>query len=229
MIEAMQDDGAALLRLLQLVSPALPVGAYAYSQGLEYAVDAAWLRDEAAVAEWILGVLELLLGRVDVPVLARLYRAWQVNDEAALTYWSAYLRASRESRELQEEDRHLGMALARLLRDLDMAEAAPWVAHSDTGFAVVFALAATRWRVPLPAAAQGYLWSWVENQVAGAIKLVPLGQTAGLRILPRAGGAIPAVVTRGLAMAEDEIGFVAQRLAMASALHEQQYSRLFRS
>lgn len=229
MIDAVQDDGSALLRLMQLVSPALPVGAYAYSQGMEYAVDAAWLRDEEAVTAWILGLLQHLLGRVDVPVLVRLHRAWMANDEEALLYWSGYLRACRESRELQEEDSQLGRALARLLRDLNMAEAAPWIEHPDAGFAVLFALAAARWRVPVKAAAQGYLWSWAENQVAAAIKLVPLGQTAGQRILSLASASIPAAVTRGLVLRDEQIGFVAQRLAMGSALHEHQYSRLFRS
>jgi len=230
MIEAEQDNNSvALLRLMQLVSPALPVGAYAYSQGMEYAVDAGWLRDEEAVAGWVLGVLQHLLGRVDVPVLARLHRAWTANDEEAVVYWSGYLRACRESRELQEEDRQLGRALARLLRDLDLAEATPWVGHPDAGFAVMFSLAAARWQVPVKATAQGYLWSWAENQVAAAIKLVPLGQTAGQRILSRVSVTIPSVVSRGLALAEEQIGFVAQRLALGSALHEHQYSRLFRS
>jgi urease accessory protein len=229
MIEAAQEDGAALLRLMQLVSPALPVGAYAYSQGMEYAVHAAWLRDEESAAVWILGVVRHLLARVDVPVLARLYRAWMTDDEAALLYWSGYLRACRESRELQEEDSQMGKALARLLRDLNMAEAEPWIEHPAAGYAVLFSLAAVRWQVPLGAAAQGYLWSWAENQVAAAIKLVPLGQTAGQRILSRVSESIPAAVTQGLVLSDERIGFVAQRLAMGSALHEHQYSRLFRS
>jgi urease accessory protein len=229
MIDADTDGGAALPRLLQLASPALPVGAYAYSQGMEYAVHAGWLRDEESAAGWILGLLHHLIGRVDVPVLARLYRAWKANDEQALQYWCGYLRACRESRELQEEDRQLGGALARLLRDLGIEEAAPWMAHPTVGFAVPFTLAAARWRVPLQAAAQGYVWSWTENQTAAAIKLVPLGQTAGQRILSRACAAIPAVVTRGLDLEDEQIGFVAQRLAIGSALHEHQYSRLFRS
>jgi urease accessory protein len=229
MIEVARDDGSALLRLMQLVSPALPVGAYAYSQGMEHAVDAGWLRDEESLGVWILGLLQHLLARVDVPVLARLYRAWLVSDEESLLYWSAYLRACRESRELQEEDSQMGKALARLLRDLNMAEAAPWVEHPASGFAVLFSLAAARWRVPLPAAAQGYMWSWAENQVAAAIKLVPLGQTAGQRILSRVSAVIPAAVSRGLGLGDEQIGFVAQRLAMGSALHEHQYSRLFRS
>jgi len=214
---------------MQLVSPALPVGAYAYSQGMEYAVHAGWLHDEASVDNWVLGLMRQLLSRVDVPVFARLYRAWLADDQEALWYWSSYLRACRESRELQEEDRQLGRALARLLRDLGIEEAAAWIAHPAAGFAVPFALAAVRWHVPLQAAAQGYLWSWVENQVAAAIKLVPLGQTAGQRILSRACAAIPDAVSQGLDLEDAQIGFVAQSLAISSALHEHQYSRLFRS
>ena len=229
MIEASHENGAALLRLMQLVSPALPVGAYAYSQGMEYAVHAAWLGDEASVEQWITGLLQNPLSHIDIPVLARLYTAWQANDLDAVGHWSAFLSAGRESRELQDEDRQLGMALARLLNDLGVDGSAAWINHSRASFATLFSLAAFRWQVPLVPAAQGYLWAWTENQVAAAIKLIPLGQTAGQRILSHAGAVIPAAVNRGLALNDEDIGFVAQRLAMGSALHEDQYSRLFRS
>jgi urease accessory protein len=229
MIESSQESGTALLRLMQLVSPALPVGAYAYSQGMEYAVHAAWLQDEASVARWILGLLQNPLSRLDVPVLARLYAAWESSDRDAVEYWSAFLSASRESRELQDEDRQLGMALARLLKDLGIEESAAWVNHPKASLATLFSLAAFRWQVPLVSAAQGYLWAWTENQVAAAIKLVPLGQTAGQRILSQASAVIPAAVNCGLVLNDEDIVFVSQRLAMGSALHEEQYSRLFRS
>jgi len=229
MSDTYREIDASLLRLMQLASPALPIGAYAYSQGMEYAVHAAWLRDETSVEEWIVGLLRYPLSRVDVPVLARLYLAWETNDSEALRRWSARLRACRESKELQDEDRHLGTALARLLRGLDVEEAAAWIDHPCASFATLFSLAAARWRIPLEAAAQGYLWAWAENQVAAAIKLVPLGQTAGQRILSRAVAVIPAAVRDGLALGDEDIGFVAQRLAVGSALHEDQYSRLFRS
>ena len=229
MIDSQQGEGAALLRLMQLVSPALPVGAYAYSQGMEHGVHAGWLRDEDSAGEWIVGLLRQPLGHIDVPVLARLYAAWRGGEDGALLHWSAYLRASRESRELQEENRQLGMALARLLRDLGVNAAASWIQHPHVGLAILFSLAAVHWRIPLEAVAQGYLWSWAENQVAAAIKLIPLGQTAGQRILTRVGEAIPAIVTAGLSMADDDMGFATQRLAIGSALHEEQYCRLFRS
>lgn len=222
-------NDAALLQLLRLASPALPVGAYAYSQGLEYAVAVRWVHDEASARSWITGLLEQALGRLDVPVLARFYRAWRAHDAQAVDDWNRYLHASRESAELQAQDQQLGAALARLLAGLDMPEAQTWVADAHATFAALYALAAARWHIPLRAAAAGYLWSWSENQVMAAIRLVPLGQTAGQRLLSAIVERIPGVLERGLALPDEEIGFLAPGLAIAGALHETQYSRLFRS
>ena len=229
MINTLRDNDSSLLRLMQLVSPALPIGAYAYSQGMEYAVHAAWLHDEISAEAWIIGLLQHPLSRLDVPVFARFHAAWDANDSDGVRYWSAFLNACRESRELQEEDRRLGAALARLLHDLGVSEAAPWINDPCASLAALFALAACRWRIPVAAAAQAYLWAWAENQVAAAIKLIPLGQSAGQRILSRAITVIPVAVSRGMALSDEEIGFVTQRFAIGSALHEVQYSRLFRS
>ena len=219
----------ALLQLLRLVSPALPVGAYAYSQGLEHAVARRWVHDEASAGAWILGLLEHALGRLDVPVLARLYHAWRANDAQAVEDWNRYLYASRESAELQAQDRQLGAALARLLAGLDVPEARAWVTDEHATFATLYALAAAHWRIPLREAAGGYLWSWAENQVMAAIRLVPLGQSAGQRLLSAVVERISGVLERDLALPDEEIGFLAPALAIASALHETQYSRLFRS
>lgn len=113
------------LRLLQLVSPSLPVGAYAYSQGLEQAVEAGWVNDAATVQAWIGGLLQHTLCTLDVPVLLRLHAAWRASDHNAVRQWSAWLHACRESAELQAEDRQLGNALARLLSDLGIDDAHP--------------------------------------------------------------------------------------------------------
>jgi urease accessory protein len=137
--------------------------------------------------------------------------------------------ATRPSAELQMEDRHLGAALARLLAGLGVADAAPWPARDDVTFAAMFALAARRWDIPASAAAHGYAFAWAEAQTSAAVRLVPLGQSAGQRILVAAGAAIPAAVARALALADDDVGAAAPRLAIASARHEAQYSRLFRS
>ena len=220
---------SSLPRLLQLCSPSLPVGAYAYSQGLECAVERGWVRDEASAGDWILGLLGHGLRGLDLPVLARLYRAWGAADPDAARRWNARLYASREAAELQREDRHLGTALARLLSDLGIAEAEPWRNAPRVCFATLFSLAAVRWTIPLPEAATGYAWSWTENQVVAATRLLPLGQTACQRLLAAAGPVIAAAVEEGLKLADEDIGAAAPGLALAGALHEIQYSRLFRS
>src|SRR3569832_2969952 len=118
MITESRVGAPALMRLLQLCSPMLPVGAYAYSHGLEHAVHAGWVRDERTAHAWIGGVLREGLMRRDVPVLARLYHAWHMADVVAVHRWSSFLHASRESAELQREDRHLGLGVVGLLRVL---------------------------------------------------------------------------------------------------------------
>jgi urease accessory protein len=219
----------ALLRLLQLTSPALPIGAYAYSQGLEHAVHAGWVNDEPTAADWILGLLDHGLPAVELPVLLRLMAAWRAGDEPGVRRFSDFLVASRSSAELRAEDQRLGSALARLLVTLDVPEASPFIAAPRSTHLTLFALAAVRWEIPAAQAAGGYLFSWEENQVGAASRLVPLGQSAAQRILSRATGLIPAAVARAEAVPDDEIGFAAPAHAIAAALHETQYSRIFRS
>jgi urease accessory protein len=217
----------ALLRLLQLCSPALPIGAFAYSQGLEHAVTAGWVKDEESAGEWILGLVENALPCLDIPILLRLIDAW--NADADVHRWNDFLFASRGSAELRAEDQRLGSALARLLASLDIPEAADWISAPHATHACMFALASARWGIAPADAAAGYLFSWAENQVGAASRLVPLGQTSAQRILSRATTLIPAAVTRASAFADDELGFAAASHAIASALHETQYSRIFRS
>lgn len=181
----MDIDGPALLRLLQLASPALPIGAYSYSQGMEWAIEAGWLRDEETVESWLAGLLSANLGRIDAPVFARLYRAWRFDDRAALMKWNSHLVASRESRELREEELHLGQSLAKLLWGLGIERAGPWGGHPRACLATAFSLAAVEWRIGMIEALSGYLWSWLENQVLCAVKLIPLGQLAGQQLLSR--------------------------------------------
>lgn len=219
----------SVLRLWQLISPALPVGAYAYSQGLEYAIEAEWISNKAEVEEWITGQVNHNLSYLDVPVLKRLYLAWQNNDLEQVKEWGQFLIASRESSELVAEDLHLGRALAILLHELGVEHAGQYKTSGHACFAVLLALAAVHWKITMKEIAQGYLWSWCENQVAAAIKLIPLGQTDGQKILISVAEAIPNAVTSGLALEDDAIGMLAPAIGIASALHETQYSRLFRS
>ena len=217
------------LALLRLVSPSLPVGAYAGSEGLEYAVEAGWLSGEDEVLEWLRGRLRHSLSLLDIPLLARFLEAWQRDDGEALARWSIFLIAARETGELAAHDRSLGRALARLLGDLGEARAQPFGLGPHVNYPAAFALAADAWSIPLEAAAEGYLFAWLESQVAAAVKLVPLGQTQGQRILGELMSEIPRLAAQGCALEDDAIGFSEPGLAIASALHESQYARLFRS
>jgi urease accessory protein len=223
-----EREQLALLRLCHLVSPALPIGAYAYSQGLEYAVHAGWVSDEVAALQWLQGLSRHALGTLDLPILLRLHRGWAAADIAAVRSWSAHLIAARETAELRAEERHLGRALARVLVEMGISEARAWL-DADAAFAALFGLAAVHWHIRETESLSGYLWAWSENQVLAAIKLVPLGQSAGLRLLDRLTNSIPAIVAHALRVGDAEIGVGVVAPALASALHESQYSRLFRS
>lgn len=216
-------------RLWQLLSPTLPVGAYAYSQALEYAVEAGWVDDEKTCLEWIDGLAGQVMPYVDLPLLHRMYQAWQGNDNDAAMTWNRYLLASRESSELLQEDRAMGGALARLAQHLESTLPLELRSTTALSYAVVFSWLSVCWKIEVQQVLAGYLWSWCEKQVAAAVKLIPLGQTAGQRILLELGRSIPTLVSQGLACEDDDIGMTAYGLGIASALHETQYTRLFRS
>ncbi len=228
LITPMNTD-LGLLRLLQLVSPGLPIGMYSYSQGFERAVEDGWISNVDHAGEWIDGVLENCLLTVDLPIAGRLYDAWFRNDQTAVEYWSALLLAYRETSELRDEDRQTGQAMARLLASLGEKCAEAWLRKPETTLGAMYALAAVRWGVPRREALSGYLWSWLENQVLCAVKLVPLGQVAGQRLLLDLAAKIPERLDFGLQLQDDQIGGSAFGFTLASSRHEIQYSRLFRS
>ena len=198
----------SLARLLQLASPTLPVGAYSYSQGLEAAIEARIVHDAASAERWIGDVLEFSMVRSDAPLL---WRMLQGEDCDAL-----YI-ASRETAELRAETLQMGHSLCRLLEDLGMAVPACEVAYPSA-----YAAAARHWNIEPRAALVAYLWSWLENQVMAAVKAVPLGQTAGQKMLLSLGARVEAIQP-------SEFSNFAPGLAILSSRHETQYSRLFRS
>jgi urease accessory protein len=222
-------DSLAVLRLLQLTSPALPIGAYNFSQGLEWAAEARWVRDEAGVLAWCRGLMTHAVGTLDLPLLLRLRAAFDAGDLAAARRASALLLAARETAELRAEERHLARALAKVLVELRIPGAEDWLAEPRATHAALFALAAAHGAIPPASMAQGYLWAWCENQVLATLKLLPIGQSAGQRILDALLAGIPAVAARAATLDDAGIGSSAPRAAMGSAWHESQYSRLFRS
>jgi urease accessory protein len=227
------NKSSQLLRLLHLASPALPIGGFHFSQGLEFAAECGWVRDEATALEWIGGIAESSIATLDLPVLHRLLLAWKQNDYLAVQRWNAFLIASRETSELRAEDRHLGSALLRVLAEWDITTdlfGAATAKHPvGVSHATAFALACARWSVDAHAAAQTYGWAWTENQVLAAVKLVPLGQSAGQRLLHALIPRLNAYSARSVDLLDAEIGISTALSAVASGRHEIQYTRLFRS
>jgi urease accessory protein len=221
----------SLVRLMHLASPALPIGAYSYSQGLEWAVEEGTITNAADAQAWIGDVLAIVVGRGDAPVVWRMLCA-AGTDDAAMTHWNAWYRASRESAELHAETLQMGQSLAKQALDLALLDAAAQAllpALDPVTLPAAYALVARGFAVPREAALAAWCWSWLENQVLAAMKLVPLGQVAGQRILVALGERIPAIVAAAIAMDDDTMATFAPGFALASARHETQYSRLFRS
>jgi urease accessory protein len=221
-----------LVRLLQLASPALPIGAYSYSQGLEWVVGQGDVRDAATAQLWIGDLLEHVMACGEAAIAWRLLVAAERSDWQAVTGWNAWFRASRETGELRAETEQMGGSLARLAVDLDLLDAparGALPALAPVTLPAAFALAARGSGVPADAALVAYLWSWLENQVLAAVKLAPLGQVAGQRMLAALGARIPAAAATAMGVADDDVSTFAPGLALASARHETQYTRLFRS
>jgi len=222
----------ALVRLLQLASPALPIGAYSYSQGLEWVVEDGTVRDAATAETWIGDVLEWVVTPGEAAIAWRLLVAAHGGDWPLFATWNAWFRAARETAELRAETEQTGGSLAKLAVDLELLDAPARGAMpvlAPITLPAAYALAARGFAVPIDAALAAYVWSWLENQVLAAIKLVPLGQVAGQRLLTGLGARIPRVVETAIALADDDLSTFAPGLALASARHETQYTRLFRS
>ncbi len=216
------------MHLLRLVSQGLPVGGFAYSRGLEAAVAAGWVSDEGTARDWILGVLLANISQFDGALLWRMAMALEEGDQERFLTVNAWLAAGRESRELQREDKRMGEAFLRLLVDLNVP-AASHHAGVELTFPAAFALAAHHWRIAPIWALRGLMWIYVEGQVTAAIRLIPLGHTAGQRILIEAAGRVEGAAIHASSIRDDDVGNLVQALAMASAWHETQYSRLFQS
>jgi urease accessory protein len=207
-----------LARLLQLASPALPVGAYSYSGGLEAAVEAGAVDDAASAERWIGDVLEFSIARMEGPALLRMM-------QGPLGEWNEIFLASRETAELRAETVQMGYSLNRLFKDLGLGE----VPVEEPSFPAAFAYAAAQWQIEPECALQAYLWAWLENQVMAAVKALPLGQTDGQRILLSLGSLLPALAKKAMQLQDRDLENFAPGLALLSSRHETQYSRLFRS
>jgi len=221
-------DDLALLGLMQLVSPALPIGSFAWSQGLESAFELGWVKNEKQLGQWLEGVLEDGMTRCELPLLMRLQHAWANGDADSLQRWNASLLASRETAELCEEDLRLGSALVRLLTSLHLMPEDGQMPE-EPAYLTVFAWAAHLRYVPMRQTLLGFSWAWMENQLAVACKAMPLGHTAAQRLIEQLRPQLVDAVDQALHRKDKELGPILPGLALGSAHHETQYSRLFRS
>jgi urease accessory protein len=222
-------EALAELRLRQLTSAALPVGAFAYSQGLEAAVESGWVDDPAQAGHWIGGQLRNTVGTLEVPLLGRLVAAFAAGDQAAALRWSGLLLAMRDTVELRAQERALAGAWAVLLVELGVPGAADWPDCPQRTALALYALAVAHYGIPVEAAARAWLWAWLEAQVSAAVRAVPLGHAAAQRLLHTLAADIPSAVAGGLMLEDADIAGAAPALSIASCWHEAQYSRLFRS
>jgi len=225
-------DIATLLQLIWLASPALPVGAFSYSEGLEAAVEAGLVNDEATARRWLLDQLTLVQARGDLALAGSAMAAWQCSDGDRLAALNSWAWATRESAELRRQSEQTGRSMADWLAQRDGND--PRVAmlaalRPAPGWPIAFALAAARSGASTVEALAAMAFGWAENMVQAAVKSVPLGQSAGQRILGALAAAVPAAVAQALTLGDDERQCFAPGFAILSARHETQYSRLFRS
>jgi urease accessory protein len=229
---------SALLRLLQLTSPALPVGAYSYSEGLEWAIDRGQITSASQLQDWLTQDLRWGGIRIEGAVMVRVYRAIDSGDQSGVSHWNQWLSASRETEELRRQSWQMGRSLLRLLEDLDLDSLTlkdrlglgiNEATLTPCNFAVAFGIVAHRWQIPIEEALVGYLQSWTSNLISAGIKLIPLGQTAGQQLLLNLNPVLVEASQSIPALADDDLRSSNWGMILASMGHETQYSRLFRS
>lgn len=219
---------SSLLQLIWLASPALPVGGFSYSEGMEAAVEMAGIGTEEAAGQWLADQLHLSLARGDLAVLAQAITAWRVGDSERIAQLNAWVLRTRESSEFLLQTVQMGHSFVEWLK-LHHADAAGILGNGPTSYPIAFAFAAERAGASVQGGCLAFAFGWAENMVGAAVKAVPLGQSAGQRILGRLAAEIPNAVERAMALPDDERQAFSPMLAVLSARHETQYSRLFRS
>jgi urease accessory protein len=223
-------DSTALLTLLQIASPALPVGAYSYSEGLETLVDQGLIKSAADLQTWLTESLATGSIGIEAAILIRAHRAWNQGEQPQVIHWNHWLSATRETAEIQQQNWQMGRSLLKLLQDLyPQSDWSGWDMTENWNIAIVFALAAGLAEIDEHTAVLGYLHSWAGNLVSAGVKLIPLGQTAGQKLMLQLAESITLSADRSLTLPDDQLFSCSWGLAIASMTHETQYSRLFRS
>ena len=222
----------ALLHLLQLTSPSLPVGAYSYSQGLEAAIENGSVKNEASARAWIVDSLHEVVGRFEAPIFWRLLQAFTARDGDAVGLWNERFIAARDTAEFRAETIQMGYSLGKLVADLQICDTellGLLQAQTEIPLPTALACAAVALAVPHDAALLGMLFAWAENQVLVCVKSVPLGQVAGQRLLLSLRAELEVAAEAAQQLQDDELSNWSPGFSLLSMQHEVQYSRLYRS
>jgi urease accessory protein len=224
-------SASSLIQLIWLASPALPVGGFSYSEGLEAAVDRATVMNESTAADWLDDQLHLALARGDLAVIAQAIPAWRQDQQARIRQLNDWVLQTRETSELRAQTEQMGRSLLAWLGNHDGANASHIQACTELPptYPIAFALAASQTQAGVRDCLLAYAFGWAENMVQAALKSVPLGQSSGQRILARLSQRMPAAVELATSLADDQRQAFSPMLAILSSQHETQYSRLFRS
>ncbi|MCB2102188.1 MAG: urease accessory protein UreF [Rhodobacterales bacterium] len=229
------DTDIHLIRLMTWLSPSFPVGAFAFSHGLEHAVDRGDVTDADTVIRWVEGILAFGAGRTDAALFRNAHEAVGENDEARLARaveWGATLRPTAE---LALESAAQGRAFLDQMtrawpdRRLDAWKQALAATDREAAYPIAVGVACALRQIPLRPALTAYLHAFAANLVSAVVRLVPLGQTDGQRALAALEAAVVACTDAALRRRADDYGGAALTVDWHSTQHETQYTRLFRS
>ncbi|RXJ74123.1 urease accessory protein UreF [Veronia nyctiphanis] len=218
-------------RLFQLISPSLPVGAFSYSQGLEYAIELGWVKNVEQFNDWMVSMIEDSLVTLELPILRRMYHAFSEGDLDQISELNRLFYANRETAELRAEEKARGKAMARLLQKLGMNPSSDSRQSEllSQNSLVGFAYACHHWHIDEDKMCSGYLWSWLENATMAGIKLIPLGQSDGQKLMLALNESMSDAIDSSKQVIDEDIGSYTPAQVLASSKHETQYTRLFRS
>ena len=211
------------------MSPTLPIGGFTYSQGIEKAVESGWISDINTAQQWLENQLFSGLIYTDLPILIKLYESVSAGDKVQVQEWSDILLACRETNELRQEEVNRGRSLTRVIKNLESSVVSGWEEITNTNHLSGYALISNAWSIPIDELLLGYSWSWLENQVSAIVKIIPLGQTDGQQLLHKLVKEVPEVISRSKKVSIEDVGMSQPAFAIASSLHETQYTRIFRS
>jgi urease accessory protein len=238
-------DSWQLLRLLQLTSPALPVGAYSYSEGIEYLCNKGTIQTELDLCSWLKNEMSFGFITTEAAIALRAHQALMSADITALNYWNNWLSATRETEEVRLASWQMGQSLMKLWWQLSdspndqlairksISELLPTAKDNSQGkgcnYAIAFGIVAANLGIDVSNTTVGYIYSWLSNLVSAAVRSVPFGQTTGQQVIFNLSIDILSSSQLALKRLDNELEWCGWGASLACANHETQYSRLFRS